>query len=346
MHPGLINAIVNRMSREIEKPRQGKPGLVKMSPAMLVIGILCTALFSIPGIILPLVTGEWSGENLFFLLFALGSSTLIIAYRNCRIWYNPEGFTVRFFLGYRKTFSYAEIESLDPSPMNEKLRVRRCTVRVGELPVGKREFLAFAKKQYRIAHGGKAIPRAEKPKWDIFNGHVENPGEFLAVYIILCLFMPVLTAVLWFAVEPTPMEELTLVTGQVEILGVEDNDLLIRCGGEEMEIWGYERSLSHKELFLSDCEAGMVHTIGYRPVYNDDKELTGYAAEYIQSGEGQIWLTPQQAKEYRFRSTAGVFALVELVLLAYCGMSVYVGRNPRKFSKKFIRQFFTDGYVH
>lgn len=344
MNHGLINAIVQLLSKEIEKPRDGKPGLVKMSPAMLIIGIVCTALFLIPGLILPLATGSW--ETWPFLIFAAMGASLIIAYINCRIWYNEDGFTARFFLGYRKTFSYAEIESLNKSPQNEKLKVRGCTVRVGELPVGKREFLAFARKQYRIAHGGKAIPAAPKPKWDIFNGHVENPGEFLAVYIILCLFMPVLTAVLWFAVEPTPMEELTMVTGQVEILGVEDNDLLVRCGGAEMEIWGYKRSLSDKESFLSACVTGVEQTIGYRPVYNDDKELIGYSAEYIQSSEETLWLTPQRAKEYRFRSTAGVFALVELVLLAYCGMSVYVGRNPRKFSKKFIRQFFKDGYVH
>lgn len=343
---GITQILIKLMEREAKKPQQGKPGLVKMSPAMLVIGILCTALFSIPGIILPLVTGEWSGENLFFLLFALGSSTLIIAYRNCRIWYNPEGFTVRFFLGDRKTFSYAEIESLDPSPMNEKLRVCRCTVRVGELPVGKREFLAFAKKQYRIAHGGKAIPEAPAPKWDIFNGHVDNPGEFLFVFLVMTLFLPVMLVVFWFIVDPTPMNELLFVSGQVQILGVEERDLLICCDGKELEIWGYERTLTDPEAFQKACRRDAVFTLGYRQTVNDDGEITSLCVESITDSRNYVWLTPKAAKEYRFVSISGLFAVMELILLAYCGFSIYIGRNPQKFSKKVIRLFFKDGYVH
>lgn len=345
MNHGLTSLFLAIFERELHKPRKGKDNLVFLSPVLLWTGILLTGVFLIPGLFVPLSTGDWSMGWL-FLVMAFLSSTLIVAYINCRIWYTEDSFTVKYFFGFRRTFSYAEIESIQGKQRDIKLRVRGCTVHVDETAVGKKEFLTVAKRKYRLTHGGKAIPVAQKPKWDIFKGHVENPGEFLVVYIILCLFMPVLTAVLWFAVEPTPMEELTMVTGQVEILGVEDNDLLIRCGGAEMEIWGYERSLSDKESFLSVCDAGVAQTIGYRPVYNDDKELTGYAAEYIQSGEDKIYLTPQGAKEYRFKSTAGVFVLVELMLLAYCGMSVYVGRNPRKFSKKFIRQFFKDGYVH
>jgi len=348
MNHGLTNAIVRLMSKEVEKPREGKPGLVKMSPAMLVIGIACSALFLIPGLIVPLATGDWS-MSWFFLAMVFLSSTLIIAYFNCRIWYDEDSFTVRFFLGYRKTFSYAEIESLNKSPQNEKLKVRGCTVRVGELPVGKREFLAFARKRYRIAHGGKAIPVAPKPKWDIFNGHVDNPGEFIFAYLFLLLFLPVTVLVCFFVAEPTPMEEMTFVTGPVAWTAVQEDDktdLVLSAGGTEMEIWGYEHTLSDTEAFLRTCKAGKDFTIGYRNVTNDEGEIIGFSAEYIQDSSGEIWVTPEAARNHRFREVLLIFGILELVWLAFCGASVYVGRNPHKFSKKTIRLFFKDGYVH
>lgn len=345
MNHGLTQAIVRLLDQEMRKPRKGSTGVVYLSPVLLWIGIVCTAIFLIPGLFVPLHTGDWS-MGWFFLVMAVLSSTLIVAYINCRIWYTEESFTVRYFWGFRRTFSYGEIESVQGKQRDVKLKVRRCTVRVDEFAVGRKEFLNVARKQYRIATGGKAIPVAQKPKWDIFNGHVENSGEFLAVYITLCLFMPVLTAVLWFVVEPTPMEDLTIVTGQVEVIAVDERNLVIRAGGEAMEIRGYEKTLADTQAFLDASEQGAVFKIGYRIVTNDEDEITGFCAEYIQDSGGKVWITPQGAKEYRFESTAGVFALVELMLLAYCGASIYVGRNPHKFSKKVIRQFFKDGYVH
>lgn len=347
MNHGLINWIVRLMTNEIEKPREGKPGLVKMSPAMPIIGIACTALFLIPGLILPLATGNW--ETWPFLIFAAMGASLIVAYINCRIWYNEEGFTVRFFLGYKKTFSYGEIESLNKSAQNEKLKVRGCTVRVGELPVGKREFLAYARKQYRIAHGGKAIPVAPNPKWDIFNGHVDNPGEFIFAYLFLLLFLPGTVLVCFFIADPTPMEEMTFLTAPVEQLWVQEDDktdLVLSVAGTELEIWGYRDTLSDEEAFLRACEAGEKFAIGYRTVTNDENEVTGYSAEYIEDSTGRVWITPEDARNHRFREVTLIFGILELIWLAYCGISIYIGRNPQKFSKKTIRMFFKDGYVH
>lgn len=347
MNHGLTRLIINWMSQEIEKPREGKPGLVKMSPAMLVTGIVCTALFLIPGLILPLATGSW--ETWPFLIFVAMSASLIVAYINCRIWYEEEGFTVRFFLGYQRAFSYAEIEAINRSPQNEKLKVRGITVRVGELPVGKREFLAFARKQYRIAHGGKAIPVAPQPKWDLFNGHVDEPGQFLVAYLVILLLMPATVLFCFFLAKPTPMEEMTFVTASVEQLWVTEDDktdLAIFADGREMEIWGYGHTLADAEAFQKACQAGEVFTLGYRNVKNDEGEITCLCVEYIQDSSGKVWITPETARDHRFREVILIFGIMELVWLAYCGASIYVARNANKLSKKTVRLFFKDGYVH
>lgn len=341
---GLTHLVVGLVNREMRKPRQAKENLVYLTPVLLVVGMVCTALFLIPGLILPLCTGSW--ETWPFLCLAAMSATLIVAYINCRIWYTEEEFTVRYFLGYRRTFSYREIESIQGWNRDVKLKVRGCTVRVDEAAVGKQEFLKTCKKQYRIAHGGKAIPEVKKSKWDPFNGHVDNPGEFMVMFLVLVLFMPVLTIVLWFVEEPTPMEELIFVTAAVEAASVEDHDLILRIDGQDLEVWGFESTLSDVEAFQTICESGEELTAGYRIVTNDEDEVTGLCAEYIADGSGTVWITPQRAKEYRFETTAVVFALVELLMLAVSGAYIYVGRNPHKFSKKFVRLFFKDGYIH
>ena len=347
MNHGLTNVIMKLLDREMRKPRKGEAGIVYLSPVLLWVGIVCTALFLIPGLIVPLMTGSW--ETWWFLCFAALGASLIVGYVNCRIWYNEDGFTVKYFLGFRRHFSYSEIESIQGWQRDVKLKVRGHTVRVDEVAVGKREFLDFARKKYRIHSGGKAIPKAEKSKWDPFNGHVDNPGEFVFLYLLLLVFLPGTMLVCWLVTEPTPMEEMTFVTGAVEQVWITEDDktdLAVYASGRELEIWGYAHTLTDPEAFLKACEAGEVFTIGYRTVTNDAGDITAFCAEYIQDQNGQIWITPEAARNHRFREVAVIFGVLEVIWLIFCGISIYVGRNPRKFSKRVVGWFFKDGYVH
>ena len=292
---------------------------------------------------------QFSSEFLFFTAFALFSSTLIIAYINCRIWYTEEEFTARNFFGIRRTFRYEDIQSIQGSHRDVKLKVRGRTVRIDEAAVGKLEFLRVAKKRYRTAHGGKAIPEIKKSKWDIFNGHVDDPGELLVGYIVILLLMPAAFLFCFFLAEPTPMEEMSFVNAPVEWVEVsedDETDLVLLADGTEMEVWGYRHTLADADAFLDACRAGEVFTMGYRVVINDDKEVVGLSAEYIEGSDGRVWLTPQEAYNNRFREMAILFGIFEIVWVGIVAASVYVGRNPHKFSKKVIRLFFKDGYVH
>ena len=348
MNQVLTNIIIKLLDREMKKPRQGKENLVYLSPVLLWVGIVCTALFLIPGLIVPLCTG-WSGEYLFFLAFAAFSSTLIIAYINCRIRYTEEEFTVKNFFGIRRTFRYEDIQSIQGSHRDVKLKVRGRTVRIDEAAVGKLDFLRMAKKRYRTAHGGKPIPEIKKSKWDVFNGHVDNPGEFVFGYVFMLLFMPVAFVFCFLLSEPTPLEEMTYVTAPVSRMAVAEDDktdLVLVLDGTELEVWGYEHTLTDAEAFRNACNAGEIFTVGYRQVKNDEGEVTGFSAEYAEDSRGTVWLTPQAAYNNRFREVAIIFGIFEIVWIIIVAASVYVGRNPHKFSRKFVRLFFKDGYVH
>lgn len=345
MNRPITQLLLRLLDNEMRKARNGPENTVFLTPVLLWIGIICTGFFLIPSVVVPIDTGEWSDGIIFWCLSAL-SGSLIIGYVNCRIRYSETEFTVKYFLGYHRTFTYDQIESIQGKHRDVKLKVAGHTVRIDEVAIGREEFLAFARKQYRITHGGKAIPVVRTNQWDPFNGHVDTPGDFLAAYLLIALFMPITLLICIITTEPTAMDDLTMVTDSVTYITISDDDLVISAGGHELEIWGYRRTLSDAELFISRCESGEVFTLGFRTVTNDDDVITGYSVEYLSDSQGNIWITPRDAYHYRFFAAALAFGFFELFWLAFCGISIYVGRNPHKFSKKFVRLFFKDGYIH
>lgn len=345
MNQALTQFVVRLVENAAKKPRKTTAGMVYLSPVLLWVGMICGSIFLIPGLLVPLHTGNWTG-GIFFLCFSAMGFSIVVGYINCRIFYTESEFTVKYFLGYRRTFTYDQIESIRGNTRDVKLMVNGCAVRIDELSVGKAEFLNMARKQYRITHGGKAIPKITKDKWDPFNGHVDNPGEMLFAYLLVALFIPVMLLICYFTVKPTPMEELTMVSGTVTEISVDGRNLVLRVENMEMEIWGYKRTLTDAAEYIRICNQGEVFTLGYRTVTNDNHEITGYCVEYILDSRGNTWITPQVARNDRFFVAGFMFSVVELVWLAFCSVSIYVGRNPHKFSKRIIRWFFKDGYVH
>ena len=145
------------------------------------------------------------------------------------------------------------------------------------------------------------------------------------------------------------MEKMTFVTGTVEQMWIpedDDTDLVLLVDDLELEVWGYEHTLTDADAFVAACESGGSFTLGYRIVMDDEKEITGYSAEYIEDQQGNVWITPQAAYNNRFREVFIIFGIFEAAWLVMMAATIYVGRNPHKFSKKVIRLFFKDGYVH
>lgn len=344
MEQRITRIVLDLLDKQMRKPREAKKNVVFLNPVLLWVGIVCTVLFLIPGLAVPLLTGNW--ETWPFLGFAALGASLILGYCNCRIWYNEEGFTVRYLLGYHRHFTYDQIESIQGWSRDVKLKVRGCTVRVDELAVGKREFLGYAKKQYRALFGGKPIPVVEKTRWDPFNGHVDNPGEMVAVYVLIAVILPVFVLGTFLTQEPTPREELTFFTAAVGYDNEEDTDLLMFGEDRMVEVWGYQRTIAEPQEFLALCDGGERFTMGYRTLVDEDGNVTALSVEHIEDSTGKIWMTPEDAFEYRFYSVFWIILAFDLLWLTYCAASVYVGRNPQKFSKKVIRMFFKDGYVH
>ena len=178
----------------LRRPRKAKGQTVVWSKGMLVIGLLGCGLW--------LLLALWGGVDndapgvvvlCLVVSFFLGGD-IILGYFNCRVAYREEGFTVRNFWGVKRAYTYDQITGIQGTSKSRTIRlhVGGKVVKLEDFTVGREQFLAFAKKQYRKGHNGEAIP-VLPPKKDLFNGNVENPEEQIAVFLVVAVvFLAVL----------------------------------------------------------------------------------------------------------------------------------------------------------
>lgn len=190
----LIGLVVGGVMALLRRPRKAKGQTVVWSKGMLVIGLLGCGLW--------LLLALWGGVDndapgvvvlCLVVSFFLGGD-IILGYFNCRVAYREEGFTVRNFWGVKRAYTYDQITGIQGTSKSRTIRlhVGGKVVKLEDFTVGREQFLAFAKKQYRKGHNGEAIP-VLPPKKDLFNGNVENPEEQIAVFLVVAVvFLAVL----------------------------------------------------------------------------------------------------------------------------------------------------------
>lgn len=299
-------------------------------------------------------TAPWThcslGLTLVFSLFAALNSSLILAAQNIRILYNGDGFVSYNFWGLRRRYAYGDITGISGGTNQDvTLWVGRRTVRIDEYAVGRSAFLAQAKKQYRIRHNGNAIP-AKRPKWDVFNGNLENPGTVLVTHgmlILLCLgmmiFLPIFCS--------NYIANLSLVSETVTFSRYEADrsDLLLYTDSSAIvyQISDYRKKMEDPAQFLARCGAGQRFRVQYA-VYG--KEDSVYYGLWSISGEdGTDYLTLAESRIYLRRNFLGASAILAVPLLALVFllvMSIRVGRHPERYSRRFVYLFFKPGYIN
>lgn len=318
---------------------------VILPKAVPVIGIVCSGAFLIPAVVL-LAQRESPGLCLLFILFALLGASLVAAYKNCRIIYDETSFTAGDFWGRKRTYAYHEITSMQGGSMDVKLYVGRKVIRIDELAVGKREFLAHARKQYRKRNDGKPIPAA-KAKTDIFKGNVNNPGEFIFVFALITAFLLGFFVLIAVTSLPASAEDLQYETLSFARYEIRDDTFLDLYSGKDSTPYTVPADiLTDADEFIAACDAGETFEVCY-VVYNDT-DTPRKTLEYITDSDGTVYLTRNAVHEYNKRAARAFYWFgggIMLIWLVFVGLSIYVGRNPQKFSRRIIRLFFKDGYV-
>lgn len=368
----LSRAAVEAVNKELHKPQKGDGRTVHLPKLLLVIGIICTAVFLIPACYFIFFEKELGGLGI--LAMSLLSSSMIIGYVNQRIYYDEDGFTAKSFFGIKRRYSYTDIEccsaeiphNLDKviddedfddidyvlNLMSEdyKLKVRGKTILIDQIAVGGLEFLAFAQKQYKAFNCDRPIPKKKKTtKCDaIFNGNVKNPGAQVFIYILIFALNVGVIALGFVLNKPTEMDDLQFNTVTVNSYEANKEHLYLDIDGFKTEPYlrGYKQTIADQARFMALLNEKQEFEIGYETFVDDG--VTEYRIEYIRDKNGTVLTTPEDFHEFYqhdFNIIMSIMVSFLVLWVVYVLFVIYVGRNPHKFSPKLVHKLYKEGSI-
>lgn len=334
------------MSHKAKKPESICSGTVRLPRFVFWIGAVCTAIMSIPTVVCW--QNQMTAHFIIFLFACLVGVILMAGYQNSVITYDEEGFTHRNLFRKQRHYTYAEVTGIRGS-RDTRIYLGDRSVLVDELAEGRWNFLCQVRRQYRIRHQGNPLPQLPPRRWDIFHGHVDNPGEFIFIYIllyvsILGIEIYVLSTLL-LPLTPQNTEYCSTSFARYEII---ENELhLYPAGSEEYyEIRDVQGCGETAEQLKALCGSGSQFQI-YSTYYTPNSG-SYYLVANIADANGKTYFTFDQANAQRRQSAADIALLFSVFLLLwtfFVSASIVVGRNPQKH-KRAVKWFFKDGYVH
>ncbi|MBQ9806011.1 MAG: hypothetical protein IJW49_05850 [Clostridia bacterium] len=328
-----------------QKVETGKVYLPKFFAGL---GIFTTILFLVP----TLIT-SFSDSSIWFPLLFLASSLLgvafVIAFLNCRISYDEEGFVAKSFFGIKRKFTYDQVTAIRENPKETYLYLGKKRVTVDALSVGGPDFISHVKKRYRTIHNGQVLPK-KLPKKDIFNGHVKKPEEFYFLFALmgalLLVFVSVMTYYTFFhlsTAENTIKQQVSFVS-----YSETEGDIVLKTSDDRLyKLTSTGKGFDPEEI-RAVCDGKTVVTV-YSLEVTPDEEEPYHSIQALAVGESYLISFEEYNRWDREESTKNFLLLSALFALIFGGWTagtIIVGRNPKKFGKKVVRMFFKDGYIN
>ncbi len=290
-----------------------------------------------------------AGAYIALAVFSLLPLALISSYFTFHIDFDKDGFTHRNALGITRRYRYTDVTGISGGAEQGDITIyadgHKIRIDGGANPIKKSKFLSFVRTQYRKNNKGQVLPR-KRPKTDIFNGNVNNPGEFIFVYALIYVFiigMFIFIAVAW---QPTKAEDLTYQTVSFDRYAINDDetdDLYLYAEGKEYRIYSYEKVLQNTEQLLSLCNGKTLFTVGMEEYDTHSNVST------LESKNGVPYLTLEETNHVERASLLMMclfFGGFFVIWTAFVVLSVMIGRNPKKYPKWLVHGFFKPSYIN
>ena len=342
----LIPIIVSGVLGFLRQPKQAEDGKVYLPKFLAILGAIASAIFLIPAIITAFSDEPLWVPILFLLLSSLGA-TLIIAFVNCRITYDQDGFIHKSFFGIKRRFTYEQVTAIKENMHEKFLYVGKRRLMVDEFSIGGDDFIKLVKKKYRTIHNGKCLPKIYKTKYDLFNGNVYNAGEFLFAYIIagVCAIGLLTFAVCYTYIPNTPKNTIEQSISFVSYENSQEEITLSSSDNKIFKIRFIDEHFNANEIqTLCDGETVVTtYSTEVTPKYEESYfslKAIKYNDKYFLSFDETNRLHKQ---EYTLLVITAIIAF--FFCCAVVAFSIIIGRNPQRFSKRVIRLFFKDGYI-
>ena len=326
--------LLKRRRRKIEKQTVRLPALCFW------IGLICVFGFAL--FVLLCLLEKAAGTGLALSLLSLLGLSLVLAETNWRIVYDEEGFDYVTFLGRCCRISYEQVRSQKGRRKDVTLYTDVRRVYLDQDAWEREPFLGQVRKKYRTLHGGMALPTVQQIRWDPFRGNIDNPGEIVAVWVMVTAFLIGIPLFSLLQIRPAAPEELTVLTATVQDAQWRDGQLNLHPAGTDLELfWTPEEG--QREQVSELLQAGEPLEMGYLAGSKDRILL-----QSLRTGRGEVLLTPEQVFAHRWDGLGKVLLIlgsIQGLWLAACGVTVYMGRHAERFSRKTLQYFFKPSYI-
>ncbi len=180
----LITVLVRGALAFLHRPRKGEKGKVMLPTFFAVLGLIGSAPF-IAASVYTALTDEPIWIPICFLAFSMLGLSLVIAYINCRITYDEEGFTHRSFFGIKRKYKYEDITAVKYGDHEDFIYVGKRRLMVDEFAIGGLDFFRTANKQYRRKFGF-SIPKKPRNK-QLFSPDVQDTGTLICIWVAMAV---------------------------------------------------------------------------------------------------------------------------------------------------------------
>ena len=343
----LISILVNGILAFMRQPQQAEKGKVYLHKFLAILGTICSAFFLIPAIITAFMDEPLWVPIIFLAMASLGAS-LIIRFINCRISYDEDGFVAKNFLGIKRKFKYDQVTAIKENLRESYIYMGDRRVMVDQLAVGGDEFIKLVKKKYRTMHDGQSLPKIHKTKHDIFNGNVNDVGGFLFAFIMVGVIVVGLLVFSVYYAYFTPSTVSNTIEQSVRFVSCDANDeeIVLTSADKQIYVIRFINEQFTDRDIKAICDGETVVTTYSTKVTPDDAEVY-YSVKAIAYNGAYLLSFEETNKLHGQESTMLVVVAAGLCLVwgALVVSTIIVGRNPQKYSKKFVRLFFKDGYI-
>ena len=305
-----------------------------------VIGMVCGGILCVPTIVCAL-DGEWMFA--FFGAVVLVCDSMMAAYLNCVIWYDDKGFLTRNFFGVKRECLFSEVEGIRTGK-DRRIFFHGHSVLIDEISCGGDAFIEAVDRGHKRMTG-RWVPASTsfKRKWDPMNGHIDYPWFYFSLWVFLgliCVATPIMIAV--SMTGETDPADVTMYRVTFTEYEVDGSELHLYAEGEDVPFiidyyQNYGDVLPSPEQ-LCDGHTYLVGTTG-----------KGQYVKYLSDESGGEYITYETERQVYRDSQRGAslfLGIFSLLGVAFCYYGIAVARNPERYSDRFRRLFYKDGYLH
>ncbi len=343
----IIPIIVSGVLALLRQPKKAEKGKVYLPKFFVILGLICSAFFLIPTIITAF-SDEPIWVPIVFFCFSLLGGSLIVAFVNCRVSYDEDGFVAKNFFGIKRKFTYDQVTAIKENMHENYIFIGTRKVMIDEFSEGGSEFIAYVGKRYRKIHNGQPIPRIHKTKHDIFNGNVEDVFGFVFVYILVSVaIVAFLIFIVWYIwLSPNMVENTEERLVSFSSCTLEEDFLEFTSSDGELYELNVRKAGTRTQELIAACDGKDIVTV-YVKKFTPEDEAPYYSIKAIRKGETYL-LSFEETSQWHQKEYWPLILFPLVAAIAWGGYiagSIIVGRNPQKYSKRVIALFFKDGYV-